>query len=113
MAGKGWFGLPFFSLNPRPEVVSCVLSGGGSRASFQLGALDYLYRHDEQFTPTIFVGASAGSILASTLAQSADRDVQQEYLRLLRQRASGQFHGCSFFRTSTVRRPSSVGRLVR
>lgn len=85
MAGKGWFGLPFFSLNPRPEVVSCVLSGGGSRASFQLGALDYLYRHDEQFTPTIFVGASAGSILASTLAQSADRDVQQEYLRRLRE----------------------------
>ena len=73
MAGKGWFGLPFFSLTPRPEVVSCVLSGGGSRASFQLGALDYLYRHDDQFTPTIFVGASAGSIIASSLAQSAER----------------------------------------
>lgn len=84
MAGKGWFGLPFFSLTPRPEVVSCVLSGGGSRASFQLGALDYLYRHDDQFTPTIFVGASAGSIIAATLAQSVDRDGQREYLGKLR-----------------------------
>lgn len=83
-AGKGWFGLPFFSLTPRPEVVSCVLSGGGSRASFQLGALDYLYRHDDQFTPTIFVGASAGSIIASSLAQSAEREGQREYLRRLR-----------------------------
>ncbi len=84
MAGKGWFGLPFFSLNPRPEVVSCVLSGGGSRLSFQLGALEYLYEHDEQFRPTIFVGTSAGSILASNLAQSTDRVEQIEYLRMLR-----------------------------
>lgn len=84
MAGKGWFGLPFFSLTPRPEVVSCVLSGGGSRASFQLGALDYLYEHDDQFTPTIFVGASAGSIIASSLAQEATREGQQRYLRRLR-----------------------------
>lgn len=84
MAGKGWFGLPFFSLNPRPEVVACVLSGGGSRASFQLGALDYLYRHDEQFTPTIFVGTSAGSIIASALAQDTTREGQHAFLRRLR-----------------------------
>lgn len=84
MAGKGWFGLKFFSLAPRPEVVSCVLSGGGSRASFQLGALDYLYQHDEQFTPTIFVGTSAGSILASALAQDATRKGQKVYLDRLR-----------------------------
>ena len=85
MAGKGWFGLPFFSLTPRPEVVSCVLSGGGSRASFQLGALDYLYRHDEHFTPTIFVGTSAGSILASALAQGGDTAAQQAFLGRLRE----------------------------
>ncbi|SHJ52201.1 Patatin-like phospholipase [Tessaracoccus bendigoensis DSM 12906] len=84
MAGKGWFGLPFFSLTPRPEVVSCVLSGGGSRLSFQLGALEYLYEHDEQFRPSIFVGTSAGSILASSLAQSGRREEQVEYLRMLR-----------------------------
>ena len=83
MAGKGWFGLPFFALTPRPEVVSCILSGGGSRASFQLGALAYLYEHDERFTPTVFVGTSAGSIVASSLAQSADRDAQRAYLRRL------------------------------
>ena len=84
MAGKGWFGLPFFSLTPRAEVVSCVLSGGGSRASFQLGALEYLYEHDDQFTPTIFVGASAGSIIASSLAQAAAKEEQVAYLRRLR-----------------------------
>ena len=65
MADKGWFGLPLFGRSPRPEVVSCTLSGGGSRAGFQLGALDYLYRHDEAFAPSVFVGASAGAILAA------------------------------------------------
>ena len=83
MAGKGLFGLPFFSLTPRPTVVSCILSGGGARASFQLGALAYLYEHDEQFTPTIFVGASAGSIIASSLAQAATPEGQRMYLRRL------------------------------
>ncbi len=83
MAGKGWFGLPFFALTPQPEVVSCILSGGGSRASFQLGALAYLYEHDERFTPTVFVGTSAGSIVASSLAQSANREEQRLYLRRL------------------------------
>ena len=83
MVSKGWFGLPFFALNPRAEVVSCTLSGGGSRASFQLGALDYLYQHDDRFTPTIFVGASAGAIVASTLAQSSDAVGQHAYVRRL------------------------------
>ncbi|MHA7861112.1 patatin-like phospholipase family protein [Tessaracoccus sp. Y36] len=84
MAVKGWFGLPFFAKDPQPEVVTCTLSGGGSRASFQLGALDYLYQHDERFTPTIFVGTSAGSIIASSLAQGRDRDEQYGYLTRLR-----------------------------
>lgn len=83
MVGIGWFGLPLFGQSPRPEVVSCTLSGGGSRASFQLGALEYLYQHDEAFTPSIFVGASAGAILASTLAQEATREGQQRYLSRL------------------------------
>lgn len=84
MAGKGWFGLDFFAKDPQPKVVSCTLSGGGSRASFQLGALDYLYRHDDQFTPTIFVGTSAGSIIAGALAQGGSNDEQYTYLRRLR-----------------------------
>lgn len=79
----GWFGLPFFAKNPEPRLSSCVLSGGGSRASFQLGALEYLYQHDEQFAPTIFAGASAGAIIAATLAQSASREAQHAYLRRL------------------------------
>lgn len=83
MAGKGWFGLPLFGQSPREERVSCTLSGGGSRASFHLGALDYLYRHDERFAPTAFVGASAGAIVASALAQASDREGQRAYLKRL------------------------------
>lgn len=60
--------------------MSCTLSGGGSRASFQIGALDYLYRRDPAFTPSIFVGASAGSILASGLAQFAEREDQRKWV---------------------------------
>lgn len=77
---NGWFGLPLFGKRPEESVVSCTISGGGSRASFQIGALQYLYRHDEQFTPTVFVGASAGAILASGLAQYADRDAQSQWV---------------------------------
>lgn len=84
MAAKGWLGLPFFGQDPQPEIVCCTLSGGGSRASFQLGALDYLYQHDEHFTPTIFVGTSAGSIIASALAQGSTNDEQHTYLKRLR-----------------------------
>ncbi|MDU7359818.1 MAG: patatin-like phospholipase family protein [Propionibacteriaceae bacterium] len=77
---SGWFGLPLFGKRPEPAVVSCTISGGGSRASFQIGALQYLYRHDPQFTPTVFVGASAGAILASGLAQYARRDEQSAWI---------------------------------
>lgn len=83
MDTKGWFGLPFFGKEPRAEVVSCVLSGGGSRASFQLGALDYLYTHDDGFTPSIIVGTSAGSIVGAVLAQGATREEQHRYLQRL------------------------------
>lgn len=70
-------------LRPRQEKVGCVLSGGGSRASFQLGALDYLYRNDPHFSPTVFIGASAGSILASCLAQGSERDTQHQFVTRL------------------------------
>ena len=80
MARGGWFGIPFFEPQPAP-LTACVLSGGGARASFQIGALDYLYAHDPQFTPDMFVGTSAGAILAAGLAQHAERDGQIEFLR--------------------------------
>lgn len=83
MAVKGWFGLPLFGQSPREERVSCTLSGGGARASFQLGALDYLYRHDDIFAPSAFVGSSAGAIVAATLAQDPTREGQHHYLQRL------------------------------
>lgn len=80
--GKGWFtrGWPFArkkteqSLRP---VVGLVLSGGGARASFQIGALRYLYRETE-ITPKVMTGTSAGSILVCLLAQHSQRDDQAD-----------------------------------
>lgn len=81
MARRGWFGLPFFDSQPEPSTTACVLSGGGARASFQIGALDYLYAKDPGFAPTIFVGASAGAILAAGLAQYPTRQEQIGFLK--------------------------------
>src|SRR5690606_30079997 len=69
----------------RREVTALALSGGGSRADFQLGALRYLYDR-VGITPQVITGTSAGSILAATLAQSADHDEQRRYLRELETR---------------------------
>src|SRR5699024_10200476 len=55
-----------------PDVVGLVLSGGGARASFQLGALRYLYDR-AGICPSVITGTSAGSILAAVLAQSAEQ----------------------------------------
>ncbi len=63
-------------------VEGLVLSGGGSRASFHIGALRYLYDNCE-ITPKSFVGTSAGSIVAAMLAQSSDHDGQLAALRVL------------------------------
>lgn len=56
-----------------------VLSGGGSRASFHIGALRYLYDH-AGIAPSCFVGTSAGSMVAALLAQYADREEQRSAL---------------------------------
>lgn len=75
-------GLPALGWGRRPATATegLVLSGGGSRASFQLGALRYLYDH-AGIHPTTMVGTSAGSILTAALAQHADRDDQSAALR--------------------------------
>lgn len=80
MAGRGWFGIPFFDRQPETTTTACVLSGGGSRASFQIGALHHLYTNDPEFTPTIFVGTSAGAILAAGLAQYGDLEGQLRFV---------------------------------
>jgi NTE family protein len=63
---------------PRP-VVGLVLSGGGASASFQVGALRYLY-DVVGIAPTVITGTSAGSILATLLAQADDHDGQRRVL---------------------------------
>lgn len=59
-----------------------MLSGGGARASFQLGALRYLYDH-VGIHPQVMVGTSAGSIIAACLSQYADVQDQSRALREL------------------------------
>lgn len=80
MSRTGWLGLQLPRLTHRPRSVAVVLSGGGSRASFQIGALNYLYQHDPEFTPSIFAGSSAGAILAAGLAQYATVADQRTFL---------------------------------
>lgn len=79
-----WSGFPSLSwVRPRAteasEVEGLVLSGGGARASFQIGALRYLYDR-ASLSPSVMVGTSAGSILTAALSQSLDREQQIETL---------------------------------
>lgn len=59
-----------------------VLSGGGARGSFQIGALRYLYDHD-LIAPTKISAVSAGSIIGAMLAQSSDPVEQRAQLMVL------------------------------
>ena len=60
-----------------------VISGGGARSSFELGALRYLYER-ERIEPTIITGTSAGSILAGVIAQHPDPVGQRQAVTELR-----------------------------
>lgn len=63
-------------MSPRKATrTGLVLSGGGSKASFQIGALKYLY-NVVGITPETFVGTSAGSIIATMLAQYSTHEDQ-------------------------------------
>jgi len=64
------------------EVEGLVLSGGGSRASFHIGALRYLYDNCH-ISPTAITATSAGSIVGAMLAQSKDPEVQLSNLHVL------------------------------
>ena len=66
----------------QPEVTGLVLSGGGARASFHIGALRYLYDR-VGIAPTRIVGTSAGSIVSAMLSQSSDPVEQSARLRAL------------------------------
>lgn len=86
MSRPAWFGvLPFLGrhASPReasPPVQGLVIAGGGARASFQIGALRYLYEH-EHIAPQVITATSAGSILGALLAQSRDPADQLSALR--------------------------------
>jgi predicted acylesterase/phospholipase RssA len=77
-------------------VVGLVLSGGGSRASFQIGALTYLYDR-VQITPSVIAGSSVGSVLGSALAQYADHDGQRKALGQLEELWRGMQQSSDLF----------------
>ncbi len=62
---------------PASDTTALVISGGGARSSFELGALRYLYER-ERIEPTIIAGTSAGSILAAVIAQHPDPAGQRQ-----------------------------------
>ena len=68
---------------PASDATALVISGGGARSSFELGALRYLYER-EQIEPTIITGTSAGSILAAVIAQHPDPAGQRQAVAELR-----------------------------
>src|SRR5690625_1263270 len=76
--------------------LAVVLAGGGARASFQIGALRYLYEHTD-IAPDIFTGTSAGAILASVLAQYPDPADQREALRRVEDIWSGMTSSADMF----------------
>lgn len=88
MSRLGWFGLPFLGTKVDDSKPGLVLSGGGARASFQIGALKYLYRK-AGLSPESFVGTSAGSIIASMLAQHPTPEAQADAVDLLEELWTG------------------------
>ena len=57
----------------RTPVTGLVLSGGGARAGFQVGALRYLCDR-VSISPSVITGTSAGAILGTLLAQGDSRE---------------------------------------
>ena len=86
MAKHAWFdklwGLRHLGQTDTPASEGLVLSGGGSRASFHIGALRYLYENSH-IAPRSIVSTSAGSIVAAMLAQSLDPGEQLTNLGIL------------------------------
>lgn len=84
MEFPSWLGIPTlaFGLGSRSPQQGLVLAGGGSKASFQIGALRHLY-DVVGIAPTAMVATSAGSIVACTLAQWTDPAKQAAALRHL------------------------------
>jgi predicted acylesterase/phospholipase RssA len=63
-------------------VKGLALSGGGARGSFQVGALEYLYKV-ENYRPDVISSTSVGSINALAIAQGATPAAQLAQLNIL------------------------------
>ena len=59
--------------SPRPGATAFVLAGGGTKGSFEVGALQYLVGV-EKVAPDIITATSAGALAATVLAQARTLD---------------------------------------
>ena len=60
-----------------------VVSGGGTKGAFEVGALEYLSRNAD-FYPRIMAGTSAGSLICAPLAQAANAEQFKELVGVVR-----------------------------
>lgn len=60
-----------------------VVSGGGTKGAFEVGALEYLSRKAD-FYPRIMAGTSAGSLICAPLAQAANAEQFKELVGVVR-----------------------------
>lgn len=81
-----WLGLPAlgFGRSTLRARHGLVLAGGGSRASFQIGALRHLY-DVVGIRPEVITATSAGSVVACTIAQWSDPSDQARAMAQLDQ----------------------------
>ena len=60
-----------------------VISGGGAKGAFEVGALEFLTRNAD-FLPKIMAGTSAGSMICTPLAQASDAQKFKELVSVVR-----------------------------
>ncbi|MEL4503881.1 patatin-like phospholipase family protein [Luteococcus sp. H138] len=118
MARRPWLGIGAALRPIHDDRQGLVLSGGGAKASFQLGALRYLYEV-VGIAPSVVVGTSAGAILGALIAQSTDPAEQAESVRELEElwlgmtRQSDMFTERVWFRRFRARGPELMALLQR
>ena len=61
-----------------------VMSGGGSKGAFQVGALDHLI-HDQNLDFQVIAGVSTGSLNATILSQASSFEELKQYHQQLKE----------------------------
>ena len=99
-------------------VTALVLSGGGARTAFQVGAIEYLLNNN--CNPQIILGCSAGAFNAAFIAQAKDGELSQYAEQLLKIwlsiRGNGDIYRFNLFsaiRNQTLHCPFGLKKIIR